>query len=450
MRDGNRLSRALTALKPRYDEIFAVLEKAGVARNTLTLAWDVTTASESTVTGHLVGMRDLAFSMLDQGKLGYTITSSKDSTDPNLLRQVLATIQVPWFLKDTSGKSMMTFDASGKPSANTVVDVPITINIPRCAATATKPLPVVVFGHGLFGTAKDTLSGAPAMAAADNLCKVFIGTDWIGLAAEDAKILPDLLAENLNNFYVLSDRLQQAHVNAQVMTRMFLRKIKDDPAMQVGGRATTDGSEVYYFGVSDGGIQGTTFMALTPDVVRGVLNVPGGGWSLMLYRSADLGRFNGLLALVLPDALDRQVAVAVTQAEWDHTDSINFAPHLLHDPLPSVPVKRILVQESIGDAQVPNVSTRMLARTMELPSFDLVEPVSGLVVSKAPLDSAYTQWNSHATPLPPEDNTALAKDNGAHDSIWKSPKALQQIASFCQPNGQVVSVCDGPCEIPAP
>ncbi|MBI2389109.1 MAG: hypothetical protein HYV09_05790 [Deltaproteobacteria bacterium] len=445
LRDGAPLSSSLKPLAGRYAEIFSAVERAGVARASLSLAWDVTTASDQ---GHLVGMRDLALGMIDEGKLGYTITSAKDSAEPHMLRQVLATVQVPWFLADQSGKSAMTFDAAGRPKQNGVVDVPIVINVPRCAATAKGPVPVVVFGHGLFGTAIDTLSGGPAMEAADAMCKVFIGTDWIGLAAEDIKILPDLLSANLNNFYVLSDRLQQAHVNAQVMTRLFLRKIKDDPALALDGRPISDGKEIYYFGVSDGGIQGTTFMALQPDIVRGVLNVPGGVWSLMLYRSADLGRFGGLLALVLPDAMDRQVAVALTQTEWDHTDSITFAPHLLRDPLPGVPIKRILVQEALGDAQVPNVATRVLARTMDIPGFGLTEPVHGLTVAPPPLDSAYTQWNPHATPLPPTNNSALPKDNGAHDAVWKSPKALQQIDAFCQPDGRVTAVCSGTCDVP--
>jgi len=28
--------------------------------------------------------------------------------------------------------------------------VPIVVNVPKCATTATKPLPVIVFGHGLL------------------------------------------------------------------------------------------------------------------------------------------------------------------------------------------------------------------------------------------------------------------------------------------------------------
>ena len=189
-------------------------------------------------------------------------------------------------------------------------------------------------------------------------------------------------------------------------------------------------------------------MGLSPDVVRGVLNVPGSEWSLMIYRSTDLGMLGSALALILPDPFERQVAVAYTQSEWDYTDSATYAPHLLANPLEGVPVKRILVQESIDDAQVTNVSTRVLARTMGLTAIDLTEPVPGLTTGTAPLDSAYTQWNSHPMVVPPLTDQSLPTDNGAHDSVWQSTLALQQIAAFVQPNGEVTSVCAGPCNIP--
>ena len=45
LRDHGALNTALEALAPRYEDIFAKLEAAGVERGSLTLAWDVVTAS---------------------------------------------------------------------------------------------------------------------------------------------------------------------------------------------------------------------------------------------------------------------------------------------------------------------------------------------------------------------------------------------------------------------
>ncbi|MFI5302246.1 MAG: hypothetical protein ACHREM_29495, partial [Polyangiales bacterium] len=80
---------------------------------------------------------------------------------------------------------------------------------------------------------------------------------------------------------------------------------------------------------------------------------------------------------------------------------------------------------------------------------DLTVPVPGLTAGTAPLDSAYTQYNSNPQVLPPMTDTALSHDNGAHDAIWRSTVAQEQIHSFLTPTGQVLSVCDGgPCTIP--
>jgi hypothetical protein len=266
--------------------------------------------------------------------------------------------------------------------------------------------------------------------------------------------LATLLGADLNNTWVITDRLQQAHLNTQVMTRVFLTKIVNDPALQVtqpgaaAPAAATDGKEVYYFGVSNGGIQGGTFMALTDDIVKGVLNVPGCEWSLLIFRSTDFKSLRPLLTSALPDVLDEQVAIMMTQSEWDYTDPATFAPHLIGSPLPGVPAKKLLVQESIGDAQVSNLATRVLVRTIGLDGIDLEQPIFGVTTKAAPLDSAYTQFDSHPTPLPPTTNTALGDDNGAHDSVWRSDLGQQQIRAFLTPTGQVTSVCGGPCSIP--
>ncbi len=446
LRDKRPLSKALKLIEPQYDDIFSLLGKAGIDRSLLTMAWDVTIAADATATGHLTQMRDESLAMAAQ--LGYTITSSTDSpNDPNLLRQILATVQTPMYLADASGKSFLSLDATGKPTMNGTTDVPIVIDIPQCSKTAPSPIPLVVFGHGLFGNALDTLSSTDLQKAANDYCAVFVATDWIGVSSNDVANIGSAIAADLNTVYIVQDRLQQAHVNNLIMTRQLLTKLKDDAALQVNGKATIDGSTVYYFGVSNGGIQGGTFMALTPDIERGVLNVPGANWSLLMLRSTDFNALKPLLSSSLPDPFDAQIAIGLLQSEWDYVDPGTYAPHVLNDPLPGVPAKRLLLQESEGDAQVSNLATRYLARTMGITGMELINPVYGVTAMPAPLDSAYTQWDSHPTPLPPTSDTALPMDNGAHDAVWANDKAEQQIRAFLQPDGQVTDVCAGLCDI---
>ena len=445
LRDGKPLSHALAGLHDHYEELFATLETAGIARRQLTLAWDVVTASEHDLTGHLVTMRDQALPMVDG--LHWTVDSATDTpADPHLLRVIAGTFEVPSFLSDDSLTPTLLTDASGAPRMRDTLGVAnFEITIPRCAETRTGPLPVIVFGHGLFSSAHGELATSYQKQLGDYLCAVQIATDWIGLAEQDFPTLANVVLPDFNQLHVVTDRLQQAHVNAQVLARLFLKRLKDDPALRVGGTAVTDGANAYYYGISDGGIQGGTFMALSQDVHRGVLNVPGCEWSTMMFRSFEFDDFLQLFQILMPDPLDQELVLAMLQSELDTTDPASFAPHLIHDPLPNTPAKQILVQEALGDAQVPNIATRVLVRTIGLAGLDLVEPVFGVTEQASPLASAYTQWDVTATPLPPAANIPAPMDNGAHEAVRRLVPLESQLRAFFAPDGNVIQTCSGPC-----
>src|SRR5262249_13230331 len=186
------------------------LGKQGLDRHRLNLAWSVDIADDAPTAGRLVAMRDQALAMAPT--LGYTITSTNEATnDPNLLRQVLATLETPRFLEDDSGSSFLHLGADGAPAITGMTQVPIVINIPACAKGASAPLPLIIFGHGLFGNAKDTLTSPQLTAAANQRCAVFAATDWLGLSSLDFGSIGSAVGNDLNNVYLVQDRLQQAH-----------------------------------------------------------------------------------------------------------------------------------------------------------------------------------------------------------------------------------------------
>jgi hypothetical protein len=107
------------------------------------------------------------------------------------------------------------------------------------------------------------------------------------------------------------------------------------------------------------------------------------------------------------------------------------------------------LQESVGDAQVPNVATRTLARTMGLPQLKpAVEPVFGLSQADGPVDAAYVQFDVQATPPPSRTNVPAMKDNGAHGALGDVPAAVRQFDAFLRPGGQVVNTCGQSCVFP--
>ena len=100
----------------------------------------------------------------------------------------------------------------------------------------------MVFGHGLFGDAQIELDTSYQRQLGQYLCMVQIGTELDrALAGRSADArrhgVPDF-----NQLHIITDRLQQAHVNAQVLTRLVLHAMKDDPALALNGTPVIDGA----------------------------------------------------------------------------------------------------------------------------------------------------------------------------------------------------------------
>jgi hypothetical protein len=396
------------------------------------------------ITGRMVRMRDRA---LAAATFAYHVDNVIDTPDAgHVLREITGTFDVPSFLASADAGSAFPSDAGSDPAIVSTQAFPFIVHIPACAAVATAPLPIMVFGHGLLGNGADEVTSGYEEEATDRYCMVQVATDWIGLSSADIGTLAGTVIEDLGKFNITSNRLMQAQVNTIVFARLVKTSLKDDPAMKLNGVAVSDGSELYYEGISLGAIEGGTFMALTPDIERGVTNVAGSTWSFMITRSADFDSLKSLLDVYLPDPLDQEIALAYTQSLWDETDPISYAAHVLHDPLPGVGAKKLLVQESVGDSQVPNLATRMLVRAQGQTALAPVDvDVPGVPSMVAPLDSAYVQFDTHPMPFPGNTNT-IPQSNNAHEDCRRLDVVMQQIQAFLKPDGAVQQFCDGGCD----
>ncbi|MHB8419769.1 MAG: alpha/beta hydrolase [Myxococcales bacterium] len=463
-------SAPLAQIADRLDADAQAFAALGIPKSQLALAWDFDTASEAQATGRLVQMRDDVLAAAPQG-LGYQIDvvayddgglqgdagdtftayppdagGAPDSGPYGAFRIVDGTFQAPSF-EVGPDPAVLNVSPDGGAIMGAPADWNFTAVIPECAARAPAPVPLLIIGHGLFDTAHSELMDDRAIL--ESFCMVGIGADWLGVTTSDQGIIGGDVLTDGNQFGLITDRLQQSHANFQVLTRLATHALAADPAFEIGGAPTYDPTQLYYWGASNGGIQGATYLALSPDVPRGVLNVPGAEWSFMIWRSSHFSEALFVLDASYPDKLDQQTLIALTQSLWDRTDPIEFAPHLA-DPLPGVPgPKQALFQESEGDAQVPNLSTQIEMRTVGAVGLaPLVTPVYGLSSQPGPLSGiVYTQWDVQPTPLPSSSDVP-PQDNAAHEACRRLPQSIQQSIDFLQPAGQIVQTCSGPCQFP--
>jgi hypothetical protein len=285
---------------------------------------------------------------------------------------------------------------------------------------------------------------------ANNFGGVIIATDWIGLSSNDLPRIASEIGPNLDRIGLVTDQLQQSLINHLVMVRLARGALKDDVQVKLANQELLDLSRTFYWGASLGGIQGSSFISISDLIERAAFGVPGSAWSTMISRSIVFPPLRMFVEPHYPDPLDFTLGVALLQARFDHTDPGNLTKLMFKKPLPDAPANRmVILQEAIGDSQVPNMTTDILARAMGIklltPS---VTTVFGIPEVTAPTtDSVLVQYQlaDYNNPFPPEENIPPSGENGVHHAMNFLPNVHMQIQHLFF-NGEVEHYCTGACD----
>ncbi|MEZ4400213.1 MAG: hypothetical protein R3B06_09350 [Kofleriaceae bacterium] len=440
--------------RTRYPAIFAEAETAGLAKADLVLAWDFHTASDEFLTSDLLSMRTQALTAIGADGANLTFAATERLADPALVSKAyVGTFTSPDFLTDGEADgSIMRRGADGLPVRQGMRDANFAAIIPKCAETATLPLPVVVFGHGLFGSGSDYLDDSFLQRVADQYCYVVFGGDFIGLTGRQFTVAA-LAANDINKGAWITEKLGQSVIDFITLEHAIRGPMRTSPQFKRGAEEIMDASKVYYLGGSLGGIMGNVFMAYDPVITRGALGVPGGAWTMLFERSLAWSALKGAATGAYEDPLLYELLVSLLGMKFEPYDPITTSGRVINDPLPDTPRKQILMWEAIGDCLVNNYSTEMVARTMGLslltPS---VRQPWGIPAADAPqITSVLTVLDEHPMPLPMSSvNLQPLEDNGTHSGVNKRQAVLDQVRAFildgtitqtCQVNGTPTS-CD--------
>ena len=441
-------------VKAMYDQDIQAATAAGLDVTTILLAWSFHTASDETLVDEMLDMREKLFAKLGADAPKYTIEKTeepKEADEKNLYRILEGTIEVPSFLShdEVNKNAVMLRDAAGKPKLRDQAGAfPLQIHVPRCALSRTEGVPILIFGHGLFGSAKGEMSGGYHRALAQRLCMIEIGTNWIGMSLPDATATAVPILGDLSTIETLISRLQQAQMNFLALARLALQGLAKEPLLQHEGRSLVDPQQIYYLGISNGAIQGGTLMALSPDIKRAILHVGGGGWTLLMSRSTAFGVFVEILADDLPSPVEVQLYTAFLQHFFDRVDPLTYAPYLKANPQRlGIPPKEIMYHEAIGDSLVNNLTTRLLMRTLGVPGLaPFFEPTFGIEEMPGPLSSwGYVQFGP-VPANPPPDLNLPAPSNPVHQSLREEEISLRFFEQFLKPDGKIEQLCEGVCD----
>lgn len=438
---------SVNARRGLYEDIFQRLGAAGVQRNDLQLAWDFTTASRENVTGWLLHMRDDALASVGDAGPGYVIDSVDETTDPERIAYRIKAhmTNVPLYLDKPEPGGKLVFGADGKPTRNPArptYDVPVEINIPKSALT--KPASLLQYGHGLLGS-RGQIGGEALRQIANDKGYVFFGVDLVGMAEDDESWISNVLGSGqMHEMSAMFDRLHQGFVNSLLAMRMMSGGFSKDPTYG----AMIDPTNRYYYGISQGGIQGAVYMSISTDVTRGVLEVMGQPYTFLLNRSADFTPFFLVLRGSYPDARDQQFSLAILQMLWDRVEPSGYTKYL-RGGLPNTPPHEVLMRAALGDHQVTTWGAHVMARSVGAKLLDTgVRDVFGLSKTSQTTDgSVYTEYD-FGLPSEPLCNVPMNYCEDPHGLVRKLSGAHEQLDRFLRA-GEGVNACPGQiCKFP--
>ncbi|MCB9751110.1 MAG: hypothetical protein H6713_14125 [Myxococcales bacterium] len=431
----------LEALRDDFEDVFAALADAGVARDELQLAWRFTTLTRETVQAPARDIIPAITPLIEGGGLGFKVTHV-DESDGAVAYTLKGTFTVPNCMTGDAGPGeRLNRGPGGEVICEGTVEAPFTVGVPSAVVGAGAPVPAIVYGHGLLGTGEEAASVAKTFSAA-----IIIGTDFWGMSTGDIGNIVTMFESNFANGASVPERLLQSVVNFTTLGYVVAsEEFRALPELQGPFESLIDAEQVHYVGGSQGGIMGGTVVALAPSLDRGVLGVGGANYSLMVWRSTAFEMLNSTWGAYHPDSVQREFLFSLFQSQFDFSDPLSY-DDMLSAPLVPGGDKALMLLESIGDAQVPNISSELLARTYGMEMLDPpVYPVYGVPGTQAPVAGhSMLQVDTLNGPLPPKENLMPEEDNGAHGAAADGPGVQATIAAFLA--GPVTNQCDGPCD----
>lgn len=279
----------------------------------------------------------------------------------------------PPFLTMAQGGDIEIDAGTGLPIIQRMEEMRLSFTIPKGTMPASG-WPVVLFAHGTGGSFHSFRNGGVAERLAEQGLAVISIDQVMHPPRVPQGSSPELLFFNFQNPLAARDNtLQGAADNFQL-----LRLVQgfEHSERRRGGLKNIrfDGSRIYFFGHSQGGLTGPPFLAHEPLVHGAVLSGAGGLLYLSMILKTEPVNVAGVVGTVIRDyPLDKfNPSLALLQLYIDRADPVSYGPMLVRAPLPGIMPKHIFQSEGFTDRYTPVPSIEALATSIGV---DVVEPV---------------------------------------------------------------------------
>lgn len=281
----------------------------------------------------------------------------------------------PYFTPAEGGD--IAFDASGVAEHVRDEAMCAGLSIPKGATMPTEGWPVVVFAHGTGGNFRSFVNNGTAAALAEVKDASGAVIDRLAVISTDGAMhgprrsteqAPDMLFFNLLNPKSARDNVYQGAADKLQLLRL-VKSVEVDAASSPTGEAIKfDPARIYFFGHSQGTIEGLPFLSVDSDVKATVLSGAGGyliGSLLGKRKPLDVA---SLVQLALADGSvsSTHPLLNLLQLYFDEVDSINYGRTLVSEPLEGQTAKHVFLSFGAEDSFTPPGTITALTRAMGL------------------------------------------------------------------------------------
>jgi hypothetical protein len=333
-------------------------------------------------------------------------------------------------------------DERGAPKLNGRITLPFRALVPRTVLTGTGTSRTMIFGHGFFGTA-DEAEGEPVARVAQQTGSVVFATDWVGMSNDDIESVSNRISREPEKLAAFAERTVQGVVDIGLLRRTVGAGLAELPELRRAGESGPmyDRVRVTYYGISQGHLLGGVALALDPGFERAVLHVGGGGVGQIMLRSENFALFLALIGQRVPDALARRRVVALSVGPLDRIDPSAFAEELKPRLAPGDAGLPLLVQNGLGDTNVPHFAGIHHARSLGLPvAKDPPIRDSGMrEVDVTTAASALQLFDRGWDPATYRACKPAPKTSPIHEALRRDGEAVRQIVTFLT-TGAIVPV----------
>lgn len=338
--------------------------------------------------------------------------------------EVQGTYEAPLFQRGTApydgSGGDLAINADGSLEVQSTFDAWFSLSLPKTPMPA-EGFPVILYAHGTGGDSRSYVGSFSETMTAAGFAVMGIDQPHHGERNPDDYSV-ELSSFNVGNPLAFRDNVRQAALD--VVTQAKVAAILEVPTNLYRGGAHLDANRIHFFGHSQGGLNGSLFLAIDDQVSRGVLSGAGGHIGIALVDKVEPLDIPALVRVIIGVPRDEPLpydhpAFALLETWMAPADPTNYGRRFFFEPREGFAPKAILQTEGTSDKYTPPRSMEALALAARIrPVAPTLRPIEGAAAfGLSPLSPPVTGADQNAVLLQYEGGHFVAFEQGALDTI---------------------------------